>query len=361
MRQVIILGCLLSSLFLPGGCHVRDDSSTGTVVMVQNEKTLAGELLNIESQYSNIAAASHDLLNDILNEGVIALNNENVARPETSDQAIFASEVVSRVLAKHNFLQPLPSQNSPDTFGQALTPVDLSNDEINSLLAFNFNINRAKEYTPNKPIYLVDCDTGSLIISSVFEKMGWSTYLVKAPFHMYLRWQLPNGTYVNWDWSVWKSLEDGVHSVAKPMTAKEQTRQGTYFRNLSRKEVLGYFIGLIGSNLDDEKDAKYLLEQAIDLAPNDPTVLNNLAGLYSTNPDLASEYSEVAIMYAHRAVAADLLYVGRMGTLACAYAADGQWELAISIMTVDADLLQVFYPDAYVRNLNRVKQHELCN
>lgn len=351
---------LLNSIFLLVGCGAQDSSTAKTIPPIKTEKTLAEDLLELESQYRDIPPETFDLLQKVLDEGVAALGNENAAEPKTSEEAISAFEAVSRVLAKHNFFQPTSFDDTPDTLGQALTPKKLTEQEIDALLTFKANEVRAREYVSGKPIYLVDCDMASLIILGVFDRLGWDTRLVRAPTHMFLRWRLLDGTTVNWDWTNWDSYEDEIYLIAQETTAKEQIRQGTYLRSLSINEAKGNFIGLIGSNSDDNKIAKLLLEQAIELAPNNPTNLNNLAWVYATDPDLALDYSEVAVMYAHRAVAADLLRVERMGTLACAYAADGQWELAIAITLGLAHELKTVKPDSYFHNLDRIKQHKLC-
>jgi len=327
--------------------------------LIDSEKTLAVEMFELESQYRELPPEALDLLHTMLNEGVTALG-ENAAQPKTSEEAVSASKVVSRVLAKHNFFQPTNFDETPDTLGQALTPKELSESEIDAVLTFQANTVRAQEYAPGEPIYFVDCDMASLLILSVFDRLGWDTRLVKAPVHMFLRWHLPNGTTVNWDWTNWDSFEDEIYLVAQKSTAEEQKKQGTYLHSLSENEARGNFIGLIGSNLDDEKVAVSLLEKSIELAPNNPTNLNNLAWIYAIDPDLALEYSEVAIMYAHRAIAADISRAGGVGTLACAYAADGQWEFAVAIEKGLIEKIRPRRSESYLRNLKRMERKKLC-
>jgi len=211
---------------------------------IETEKTLAFEMLELESQFSNVPPESFDLLRLVLNEGIAALG-EDAVQPKTPEEAISASKVVSRVLAKHNFLQPTNFSNNPDTLGQALTPAELSDQDLIAVLSFEANTMRAQDYVTGRPTYLVDCDIGSLIIMSVFERLGWDTRLVIAPYHMFLRWHLPDGTTVNWDWANWGSYEDSVYFLARKITAKEQQYRGTYIRSLPRQEARGNFIGLM--------------------------------------------------------------------------------------------------------------------
>lgn len=360
IRLAALSAFFVTSFFLQTGCGAQSSASVKASPQASSEKkTLVEELLELESQYIDIPAESFDLLQAILKEGVEALG-ENAVEPLTPQEAILASKAVSQVLARHNFYQPMSDEVAPSTIGEALTPVSLSEDELSSLLKFDANAVRARDYDPGQPIYLVDCDMGSLLMMGVFERMGWDTRLVRAPIHMFLRWHLQDGATVNWDWSNLGSFEDDLYLLARKTTAREQVRQRTYLSSLSVDEARGNFIGLIGSSTYNTEDAVLLLRQAIELAPNNPTNLNNLALIYSTDPELVQDYSEVAIMYAHRAVAADLLRVNRLGTLACAYAADGQWELATAIYSGAADDIQLIQPDASTYIFDRIKQKKLC-
>lgn len=368
LARGIILLLPLASVFFLAGCEAQPQSSAPAKTAAKVEKTLAEELLELEGQHRDLPPEYFELLQSVMNESVAALGDKPV-QPKTPAEAIAASEAVSLVFAKHNFFQPTGFQTNPSTLGEALTPKSLSEDELKSLLEFLTNPIRVQYYTPGQPVYLVDCDMASLILMSVFDRIGWDTRLAKAPVHMFLRWHLPDGETVNWDWSSWGSFDDELYLLARGETAREQVKQGTYLRSLPKEEAKGGFIGLIGSLLDDENTelddnsaAIALLENAIELAPNHPSTLNNLAWVYATDPGLALEYGEVAIMYAHRAVAADTsrFFRFRIGTLACAYAADSEWTLADAIMTGLVEENHSTGAEAYEYNLNRIKNKKLC-
>ncbi|MBE9069857.1 hypothetical protein IQ260_24750 [Leptolyngbya cf. ectocarpi LEGE 11479] len=348
-----ILLCVVA--FLMASC-----SQVHTKVSNDSERLLALEMLELENQYKEVPPQSSKLLNAILNEGVAVLGKK-ATEPETAEEAIAAAIMVSRVLAQNNFFQPIKYEDTPYTLGQALAPKNLLDEEIDAILAFEANNIRKQYYDSTKPIYLVDCDMASLIMFSIFERLGWDTRLVKAPMHMFLRWHLPNGSTVNWDWSNWNSFEDEDYFLAYGATAEEQRKQGTYLQSLSKNETRGNFIGLIGSSLDNKEKSRALMEKSIKLAPNNPTNLNNLAWLYATDPDFSIEYSEVAIMLAHRSVAADISYMNRLGTLACAYAADGNWNLAIGIKKglIERHRSTIHFEN-YQKNLKRIEQKKLC-
>ena len=85
------------------------------------------------------------------------------------------------------------------------------------------------------------------------------------------------------------------------------------------------------------------LQQAIQLLPNHPAVLNSLAWILATSPDPAIQDPAKALALAHRAT--DLTEernAAVLDTLAAAYAATGQFDKAVTNVEKAITLAQQF-------------------
>ena len=128
------------------------------------------------------------------------------------------------------------------------------------------------------PRFIVDCDTGSLILMTIAEILGMPTALVEVTLpssnsHNYVRWSLPQGTFIDWD-----TNQRGVCTTP----AGQPAFQG---RALSATETMGYAYILRApiwkrNRAFDRAIADY--HMAIRDRPDSPTAYNNLAWQVAT-------------------------------------------------------------------------------
>jgi tetratricopeptide (TPR) repeat protein len=164
-----------------------------------------------------------------------------------------------------------------------------------------------------------------LLFVAVGERLGWDIRLVAVPHHNFVRWHLSKSEEINWDWTDSGSLPDSQYlrrSEATPHWAEA----GVYLVSLARDEMLGYYLGEIGTKVDQTPEGIGLLERASRLAPKDPSTANNLAWAYAVNPNVMQ--NNLAISLALQAWAVDPDDANVIDTVACSFAAGNEFAVA---------------------------------
>jgi len=317
--------------FLPAICAFLLLGTPDAIAAGQTSRppTLAEDLLALERTVRDVPGTADETLSQALNEAFRQLGS-NPKAPTTPAEAIALSKTISTALAKSNFLQPARREEWVSTLGEALVPHSLSSAELDSLLAFEGNTERSRFIARDKPVFLVDCDIGSLLIISVAARFGWDVRLVEVPDHNFVRWHLPGDRTVNWDWTQWQSREDATYMADTAINAALRTR-GIYLRSDEPKEARSYYIGLIGFKARTRQAGTALLERALREGAVDSTTYNNLAWNYVVQPDIARLKSDAAVMYALTAWSMRPEYGNFTDTVACAFAAAGNKALAMAL------------------------------
>jgi len=175
--------------------------------------------------------------------------------------------------------------------------------------------------------YLFDCDTGSLIYISIAEEIGLPISLVEITLpggagHNYIRWNFDADNHLDWD-------TNGRSQCRTPSDLSQW--QGV---SMTRSEVLGYSIAIRAGSWKKEGNLARAIQDygaAIWLHQRSPEARNNLAWLYVTNRGLQSIKPEKeALRLALEAVKIEE-QANYLDTLACAYAANGDFGKAIEI------------------------------
>jgi hypothetical protein len=322
-------------------------------------KTMADELLALERTVRDVPASSESLLSQVQSAAFRALGN-NPKAPTTPDEAIAISIKISTALAKANFLQPSQRKDWVSTLGQAFTPHTLPPAELEEVLAFPGNAKRAPFLDRSKPIYFVDCDIGSLLIISVARRFGWDARLVEVPDHLFVRWHLPDGRTVNWDWTHWSSQDDRFYLPDTPVY-QELRRRGIYLRSFEPAEGRAHYIGLIGYKAKTPSAGKPLLERALRDGAKDPTTYNNAAWIYVIQNDAAKANSDLAVMRALTAWSAVPDHGNTVDTVACAFAKRGDQTLALALEDYAAAHTESAADrEAIQKNRERMAKGALC-
>jgi len=280
--------------------------------------------------------------------------------PASAEEAIAASIKISTAMARSNFLQPAYRKDWPSTLGQALVPRLLSPAELQTVLGFEGNVERAKLVDQHKAIYYFDCDMGSALIISVATYLGWDVRLVEVPDHNFVRWHLPNGETVNWDWTAWASLDDASY-LADTDVNRLLRQRGTYLRSYQASEARGYYIGLIGSKADSPSAGTALLERAISDGAKDGTTYNNIAWNYVIQEETARTKGSIALMYALTAWSMRPDHGNTLDTVACATSVVGDRPMAMALEDHAARIAESESErEGFLKNKQRIATGLLC-
>jgi tetratricopeptide (TPR) repeat protein len=85
----------------------------------------------------------------------------------------------------------------------------------------------------------LDCDTSSFIVLAVAHEMGWPVHLVRAPGHIFVRWDDDKGTRFNIDFGKITSDDDYYREFS---LSPQAVGQGVYLKNLSQQRLHSVFL-----------------------------------------------------------------------------------------------------------------------
>lgn len=306
------------------------------------EQTLAFEMFGWESRMrTDLPADADAVLRRALDAGTKAALAGN-PHPRTRDEALAALEHIQVAFERQRFLQPA-KKDWPNTLGEALTPVARGDDRASTAMALPENtsskdgigsrVGHVDEYDKDKqkPVYLVDCDIGAMLFISVAQRVGWDLRLVEGHRHNYLHWHLADGTVLNWDWTHRESLDNARYLPDERFG--DWLRASRSGRSLTLDFARSYFLTLIsfpprnGEKITD-RNKRAVLEEAVAIDPANDWPHNALAWTYVTDPALDPAHAKAALGYALAAMSADPGNADVADTLACAYAAIREYDLA---------------------------------
>lgn len=122
----------------------------------------------------------------------------------------------------------------------------------------------------------LDCDTSSFIVIAVAHELGWPVFLVKAPEHVFVRWDDGGGTLFNIDYG---NIRGDAFYVGESNISNNSISMGVYLRNLDYKEMLSLFYSNragIKIAMGDESEAMVDSNTALDLNPkNEQAYINH--------------------------------------------------------------------------------------
>ncbi len=137
------------------------------------------------------------------------------------------------------------------------------------------------------------CDKFSFIFYAIGKKKNWPLDVVMAPNHVFLRWHLKNGEYINWETTNGKVYDDDFY-ISEFNISQEAIANRIYLRPLSDKELLAIEYNNIGKawfNKQDYAKALSYCNKAIELWPYFSDAYNNKAitEIYMEDIDRALE------------------------------------------------------------------------
>lgn len=201
--------------------------------------------------------------------------------------------------------------------------------------------------------YRFDCDTGSIIFLAVFEVLKKPVVMVETPNHNFVRWRISPDLHVNWDVNDGESYTDTEHRYGALRTSgafdHELEKRSHFMQDMNLLEVEMYHKSIEAALLSKSKrfnEAIAAFQTSIRHRPWAAMPRNNLAWMIATNKELQTpELTNLAVKMAQHAVSQRPYDNNFIDTLAAAYAANGQFNIAFQTEMVgnqDPDRLKVY-------------------
>jgi tetratricopeptide (TPR) repeat protein len=303
---------------------------------IETSRTIGHECLAREflaaGQHGAAARQAAALLDSIIADVANRLPPRiNSADPEQARQCF---HTIEEVLAARRFYVVIPTATLMDTM--LPSPAPSTGKQITKARR------DAIAGAPGAPCHRMDCDTGSLIFTSIGEALNLPVVVVEAPGHKFVRWNLTGRQRINWDTNAAREYSDSDFRRGRTLTYKAtmspaEESAGKFLTGLSREDVLAYHSNIVAGILERRgqyaaAEKEYL--RAMKQRKHDSLAANNLAWLYLDQPTLRTPANvRTALELAERAVAILPRTRDYLDTLARAYAANGQFENAIAAET----------------------------
>ena len=119
----------------------------------------------------------------------------------------------------------------------------------------------------------LDCNCNSMIFYDILNKEhNYKVYPVLAPGHMFIRWQLPNGTFFNYE-TTSKKVMTNEEYISAFNISKQSINNKTFLNNISEQELLlTNYVEITtekwSNNKVVSKDMEVLSNKALLLNPN---------------------------------------------------------------------------------------------
>lgn len=292
------------------------------------ESTLSYQLLQTEAGVRQVSAQKFALLRSVLERAMNAAT-EPRSVPRTRKDAIEALDAIQIAMTMHNFIQPTEPEERASTLADAFEPLQLSPAERRALLApGEVNGFRARYIDPTKPLYFIDAAIASQLIISVGQRLGWDIRLVTVHEHYFVRWHLNRDVAINWDWTAGGPTRNEDYSAVGGTLYLEWPQRVRHLRSLPLGYARAHYLFLMSRHIASAAAKRRLLELAMNADATHEGTQNGLAWIYVTDPALARTHGRRAVAYALSAWAASPSDGNVADTVACAFAATGQRNLA---------------------------------
>ncbi len=228
------------------------------------------------------------LLDDIIDEARISIK---VKSRYSETEAVNVLRTVDHILINRNFLyngkirllsealKPRkPDQKmiqyikrfDPDNPGD-----DLKNSEtLNRIIlpSHKHKIHALRHIREN--FYYAECKTFSFIYLGIADALNLPVYMVLAPSHVFIRWHLGPGRYINWETTSGITVNDEyikrLHDIPE-----NSIRSGAYLKSLTRTESMAVAFFMLGNYVENPDTKIKYYTKAVQLNPMHSRVLYN--------------------------------------------------------------------------------------
>lgn len=258
--------------------------------------------LDIESEHCFVPDEAYRLLDDVIDEAALKALETAPSHASMEDRAAAIGKATGDVLESRGFRLWIPTE----TLGDALTSRSQPNET---------------------PRHTTDCDTSSLILMAVAEKVGLPASLVEVTLdggagHNFVRWPRPDGKTVEWDMN-----GRGLCEIAPG----SPSYQG---QSMTDGQLRSYLIGLRGQVRAGDGDLAGALadsREAIAMFPEHPVPYNTFVWLVATKDFSGRDrHRDEALGLARRMVELTRS-PGYLDTAACMFAHAGDFATAAQL------------------------------
>jgi tetratricopeptide (TPR) repeat protein len=297
--------------------------------------TVAHRVLDIDAGEAPVPAARYAMLDDIIDDVKARVTYDPTIKEAEAQrrQASLILDTIDDVLTDHNFLYP-PGDYDVTSLRSALAPQTFDRGTLEGLLRVDVNRRRKAHARAHaaEPFYIVDCDISSFIYAGVADALGFELRLVDLPDHMFVRWELPDGSHLNWDTNDAAVVPDEEYAGDYALN-KRLRSQRVYLSSMTGREAEGFAYYLRATRFelrDQEERAIADLEKAHELYPQSTQAKSELAWLYATVPGIDAARRKAAIELAKSAVDLEPKVGDFWDSLAAAHAANGDFKRAVT-------------------------------
>jgi len=296
--------------------------------------TIAHRFLDMERSVGPVTASEYAILDDILDEATTRLKPipSGLEDVEYEKFAVESLKTVDCILVRHGFVYP--GIGLVQLLSDGLDPT-MFNDKnyYAALLGSRYNVGRTSFIMQRQPgpYYVVDCDIASYLYLAVGQIMKYPLSMVQMPLHNFIRWNRPDGTYIDFETMEGKETDDNYYAAVWNIPKKFIGTPGV-LTTMTDAQLLAYEdfgVAISYTWKHDYTSAVASYEKSISVDATLGDSANNLAWLYTVVPDAGVRNPVKAVYYGQKAVAvfpnADWL-----DTLACAYGLAGDFTEAVA-------------------------------
>ena len=309
-------------------------SANPPTTLPTREHTFAHQLLDMEAEVTPVPESSRKVLDSIFASARkrIVFDATPKDPPARRRQAIQILKTIDSILTEHNILFP-PGDEDVLSLSAGLAERTLDDAAFEEACILLENKRRAKylEAHRKEKLHCMDCDISSIVYVGIGEALGIDIRMVDLPGHVFVRWHFSDSDYLDWDTNNAQVDNDSDYKKSEDLTDR-QIKDRIYLASLSRDEALGYCYDLRADSFAkakkfDKAIADY--RRSIALYPQAPVPRRDLAWLYLSTPGLAIPSNAELMDLARYATRVEAQNAKHWDTLACAYAAGGNFSEAI--------------------------------
>lgn len=257
----------------PGDSNANQMVNNSTIAEYKQKYNTTGhEVLLIESEAYG-KRLNYEELDRLIGDiaGKMVVKNSYSAQ-----DALDAFDTLSKLLFENRFIYVDVRSSLTD----ALILTNLNNKDIEKMMN-----PKEKEYVAihqNEKFYKSDCFSKSILFVSIGETLGLPIHAVLAPSHVFVRWQFPDGSYVNWETTSNQSFPDSFYMKNRKISA-DAVKNGAYLKSLNSKETIGIIYDNVSRYFFEQKSydrVLYFLDKALENNPQQVSAYNNKGIIY---------------------------------------------------------------------------------
>lgn len=260
--------------------------------------TFAHRVLDIESERADVPQSAYDLIDRMIASVRARVSTAVIVgdRKARERQVMHLLHTIDDVLVEQRFVFPLVYDS---TLAEALQPRTVDRNTLFRILQRRENTHRREQIMmhPDRPVRFIACQQASLLYRGMAEPFDVDIRLVSLPHHVFMRVQVADDKWINWDPNDACTYSDEGYARAHDVT-KDQIRDGVFLKTLSEDRVMSLIYHARACRcweLAKYDAAEEDYRRAIELDPQNGFPYAGLSCLYTGSPaGMKSEQHRVA-------------------------------------------------------------------